>query len=110
MTCWASQADADRAASEAVADKWAEFVALFHDEAADEALRNGGAVDLLYWAEGRTLDALFQAVLHADNGDAAACIFELRDALRAEAWRKYGNGLTADAERLAKKAQQEREE
>ncbi len=101
MTCWATQADADRAASEAAADKRAEFVERFHDDAADEALKEGGAADLIYFAADDKLQTLLLSVLDADKDNAHARVCALRDALRAEAWAKYADSLKVDAERLA---------
>ena len=102
MTCWASQADADHAASEAEADKRAEFVERFYDDAADEALMEGSAAELLYFDDNNDLhDVLMAALFCNDERGALGKIIALREALRAAAWGKYADSLKVDARRLA---------
>jgi hypothetical protein len=101
MTCWASQAADDHAATVDQAEAREAYVALFHDDAADASLREGGAADLIYHQSTGKLESLLLAVLDADKDNAYSRACALRDALRAEAWDKYAPSLKVDAERLA---------
>ena len=100
MTCWASQADADHAASEAEADKRAEFVEKFSQDACDEMLCTEGNAAYLTGEVG-ALETKFLRVLWANPENAFHRIVELRDALRAEVLKRYPSDVDAVAKRLA---------
>ena len=100
MTCWASQADADRAATESDADKRAEFVARFTTDACDELLCADGTAMYLS-SESISIETLALRVLWADPENAFHRIVAWRDALRDEVAKRYPSGVDAAARRLA---------
>lgn len=101
MTCWASQAADDHAATQDAAEAHEAYLATFETDAADEVLCvEGNAVELI--RDLAPLETQFLQVLWADPENAVHRICALRDALRAEVLKRNPGDVRTQCERLAK--------
>lgn len=101
-TCWASQAADQEAARIDAADRRAEFVGQFTQDATDEVIGDDGNWHwLLGMDNSGKLEAAFLAVLSADKAEAFDKIVALRDALRADAQLVLAEAIKTAAEKLA---------
>lgn len=103
MTCWASIAADQHAADDDAAERRAEYVATFMNDAADECLcEEGNAAYLVQ--ENPAIETLFLQLLWADKDTAFAKVCALRDVLRETAIKRWSKDVTPRAEALAMEA------
>lgn len=94
------EAAADQYAhDEGQAERYAEFVAKFAQDACDEIICEDG--ESAYLCQNPALTVRLLAVIFADKDNAYARAVNLRDALRAEVLKAYPDGVRVRAEKLA---------
>ena len=99
MTCWASIAADQHAADEDQAERRAEYVATFVQDACDEIICEDG--ESAYLCQKPALTVRLLSVIFADKDNAYGRAVNLRDALRAEVLKAYPQGVQLRAEKLA---------